>query len=188
MLCPGSQAGMRSPARRRSIHDADEEGHGRAGRSALGTDHARSVHPGADLCPRPAPMGRLAAFPDHSRCRPLDRTVRRLHPERYALRSFPDASSSRILLEDLARPEIRARLAKVWTTPLDLDPERAPDSEVSRSPGLPPDSAPSGRPHSKPAAVSARSENCRSAGGRRRRPPGCGYRPSASGGSRKHAP
>ena len=49
---------------------------------------------------------------------------------------FPDASSSRILLEDLARAEIRARLAKVWTTPLDLDPERAPGSEVSPLPRL----------------------------------------------------
>jgi hypothetical protein len=38
---------------------------------------------------------------------------------------FPDPSSSRILLESLARPEIRARLAKVWTAPFELDPAQS---------------------------------------------------------------
>ncbi|WP_192499386.1 type IIL restriction-modification enzyme MmeI [Skermanella pratensis] len=38
---------------------------------------------------------------------------------------FPDAGSHRILLDDLTRPEIRNRLAKVWTAPLDLDPSRS---------------------------------------------------------------
>ena len=49
---------------------------------------------------------------------------------------FPDPSSSRILLEDLARPEIRARLAKVWTTPFDLDPARAPERNAAPLPCL----------------------------------------------------
>jgi hypothetical protein len=38
---------------------------------------------------------------------------------------FPDPRSHRIRLADLARPEIRARLAAVWTDPLSLDPTRA---------------------------------------------------------------
>jgi len=38
---------------------------------------------------------------------------------------FPDRQSFRIYLEDLRRPEIRARLAAIWTAPLSLDPARA---------------------------------------------------------------
>jgi len=37
---------------------------------------------------------------------------------------FPDAQSFRIRLQDLADPEIRARLKTVWTDPLALDPGR----------------------------------------------------------------
>ncbi|MCM0020558.1 MAG: class I SAM-dependent DNA methyltransferase [Tagaea sp.] len=37
---------------------------------------------------------------------------------------FPDQRSSRIPLARLAEPETRARLAKIWTDPLDLDPAR----------------------------------------------------------------
>lgn len=37
---------------------------------------------------------------------------------------FPDPRSHRIALADLARPEVRARLRKVWTDPLSLDPSR----------------------------------------------------------------
>ncbi|HEX8915966.1 MAG TPA: type IIL restriction-modification enzyme MmeI, partial [Humisphaera sp.] len=37
---------------------------------------------------------------------------------------FPDARSHRIALADLARPDVRARLAAVWTDPLSLDPTR----------------------------------------------------------------
>jgi len=37
---------------------------------------------------------------------------------------FPDSRSHRILLEDLAREEIRERLRLVWTDPLALDPGR----------------------------------------------------------------
>ncbi len=37
---------------------------------------------------------------------------------------FPDPQHHRIHLDDLARPEIRERLIKVWTNPLDLDPAR----------------------------------------------------------------
>ncbi len=37
---------------------------------------------------------------------------------------FPDPQHHRIYLDDLRRPEIRARLAAVWTAPLDLDPAR----------------------------------------------------------------
>ncbi len=37
---------------------------------------------------------------------------------------FPDARSHRILLADLARPEIQQRLRLVWTQPLELDPSR----------------------------------------------------------------
>ena len=37
---------------------------------------------------------------------------------------FPDRQSFRIYLEDLRRPEIRERLAHVWTDPLHLDPAR----------------------------------------------------------------
>ena len=49
---------------------------------------------------------------------------------------FPEPSNSRILLDDLARPEIRARLAKVWTTPFDLDPARAPERDAAPLPRL----------------------------------------------------
>ncbi len=49
---------------------------------------------------------------------------------------FPEPSNSRILLDDLARPEIRARLAKVWTAPFDLDPARAPEREAAPLPRL----------------------------------------------------
>jgi hypothetical protein len=49
---------------------------------------------------------------------------------------FPEPSNSRILLDDLTRPEIRARLAKVWTTPFDLDPARAPEREAAPLPRL----------------------------------------------------
>jgi hypothetical protein len=38
---------------------------------------------------------------------------------------FPDRQSFRIYLEDLRRPEIRARLAAIWIAPLSLDPARA---------------------------------------------------------------
>ena len=37
---------------------------------------------------------------------------------------FPDRQSYRIYLEDLRRPEIRARLAAIWNDPLTLDPAR----------------------------------------------------------------
>lgn len=37
---------------------------------------------------------------------------------------FPDARSHRILLADLARPDIQERLRMVWTQPLELDPLR----------------------------------------------------------------
>ena len=37
---------------------------------------------------------------------------------------FPDRQSFRIYLEDLQRPEIRERLAHIWTDPLHLDPAR----------------------------------------------------------------
>ena len=38
--------------------------------------------------------------------------------------AFPDASSHRIYLRDLADPKIRERLRLVWTNPLELDPSR----------------------------------------------------------------
>jgi hypothetical protein len=37
---------------------------------------------------------------------------------------FPDRQSFRIYLEDLRRPEIRERLARIWTDPAHLDPAR----------------------------------------------------------------
>ena len=37
---------------------------------------------------------------------------------------FPDRQSFRIYLEDLRRPEIRERLARIWTDPMHLDPAR----------------------------------------------------------------
>ncbi len=37
---------------------------------------------------------------------------------------FPDRQSFRIYLEDLRRPDIRARLAQIWTDPVHLDPAR----------------------------------------------------------------
>ncbi|WP_428486930.1 class I SAM-dependent DNA methyltransferase [Rhodopila sp.] len=37
---------------------------------------------------------------------------------------FPDRQSFRIYLEDLRRPEIRDRLARIWTEPMHLDPAR----------------------------------------------------------------
>ena len=37
---------------------------------------------------------------------------------------FPDRQSFRVHLEDLRRPEIRQRLADIWTNPLHLDPAR----------------------------------------------------------------
>jgi len=37
---------------------------------------------------------------------------------------FPDRQSYRIYLEDLRKPDIRARLAAIWTAPLTLDPAR----------------------------------------------------------------
>ncbi len=37
---------------------------------------------------------------------------------------FPDRQSFRIYLEDLRRPEVRKRLAGIWTDPLSLDPAR----------------------------------------------------------------
>ena len=37
---------------------------------------------------------------------------------------FPDARSHRLRLEDLARPEIQARLKAVWLDPMSLDPSR----------------------------------------------------------------
>jgi hypothetical protein len=49
---------------------------------------------------------------------------------------FPEPSNSRILLEDLACPDIRARLAKVWTAPFDLDPAKAPEDETAPLPRL----------------------------------------------------
>jgi len=36
--------------------------------------------------------------------------------------AFPDATSNRIRLEDLTRPEVRARLAALWQDPYSLDP------------------------------------------------------------------
>jgi len=38
--------------------------------------------------------------------------------------AFPDASSHRIYLNDLADPKVRERLRLVWTNPLELDPSR----------------------------------------------------------------
>src|SRR5690606_40901882 len=37
---------------------------------------------------------------------------------------FPDPRSHRIRLADLAKPEVRERLRRVWTDPLSLDPSR----------------------------------------------------------------
>lgn len=37
---------------------------------------------------------------------------------------FPDPLTHRLRLADLARPDVRERLAKVWTDPLSLDPSR----------------------------------------------------------------
>jgi hypothetical protein len=37
---------------------------------------------------------------------------------------FPDIRSHRVKLTDLADPDVRARLAKIWTDPLSLDPSR----------------------------------------------------------------
>ena len=37
---------------------------------------------------------------------------------------FPDPTAYRILLDDLARPEVQERLRLVWTDPLSLDPSR----------------------------------------------------------------
>jgi hypothetical protein len=37
---------------------------------------------------------------------------------------FPDRQSFRIYLEDLGQPEVRARLARIWTDPASLDPAR----------------------------------------------------------------
>ncbi|MGA3403752.1 MAG: type IIL restriction-modification enzyme MmeI, partial [Acetobacteraceae bacterium] len=37
---------------------------------------------------------------------------------------FPDRQSFRIYLEDLRRPEIRERLERIWTDPMQLDPAR----------------------------------------------------------------
>jgi SAM-dependent methyltransferase len=37
---------------------------------------------------------------------------------------FPDRQSFRVYLEDLRHPEIRERLARIWTDPLHLDPAR----------------------------------------------------------------
>jgi hypothetical protein len=37
---------------------------------------------------------------------------------------FPDRQSFRIYLEDLRKPEIRERLARIWTDPMHLDPAR----------------------------------------------------------------
>ena len=44
---------------------------------------------------------------------------------------FPDAKTFRLYLPDLHRPEIRARLAAIWTTPSTLDPARR-RTEVTR--------------------------------------------------------
>ncbi len=41
-----------------------------------------------------------------------------------AYTQFPDASSFRLLLPDLAREDVRQRLRAVWTDPLSLDPAR----------------------------------------------------------------
>jgi len=41
-----------------------------------------------------------------------------------AYNQFPDRKGFRIYLEDLRRQEVRARLAKVWSDPLSLDPAR----------------------------------------------------------------
>lgn len=37
---------------------------------------------------------------------------------------FPDRQSFRVYLEDLRRPDIRERLARIWTDPMHLDPAR----------------------------------------------------------------
>ncbi|HEY1935590.1 MAG TPA: type IIL restriction-modification enzyme MmeI [Acetobacteraceae bacterium] len=37
---------------------------------------------------------------------------------------FPDRQSFRVYLEDLRRPDIRERLARIWTDPMGLDPAR----------------------------------------------------------------
>ena len=44
---------------------------------------------------------------------------------------FPDARSHRILLKDLEREEIRARLVALWTDPMSLDPSRV-SAKVTR--------------------------------------------------------
>ncbi|MCZ2104735.1 MAG: class I SAM-dependent DNA methyltransferase, partial [Burkholderiales bacterium] len=44
---------------------------------------------------------------------------------------FPDPRSHRIRLADLARPELRERLARIWTAPESLDPSRI-SAQVTR--------------------------------------------------------
>jgi hypothetical protein len=46
-------------------------------------------------------------------------------------RQFPDRGSYRIYLDDLAEPEVRDRLVRIWTDPLSLDPARR-SAEVTR--------------------------------------------------------
>lgn len=41
-----------------------------------------------------------------------------------AYSQFPDRKGFRIFLEDLRKPEVRARLAAIWTDPLSLDPAK----------------------------------------------------------------
>ena len=91
MLRPGSQTGMRPQPRPRSADHEDKAGHGREGWSILGAHHEGGAHAGADLCPRPAALGRLAALPDRGRCRPLDRVVRRFQLERSTLQPLSRA-------------------------------------------------------------------------------------------------
>jgi len=37
---------------------------------------------------------------------------------------FPDARSNRVMIDDLAKPEIRAMFQAIWNAPFSLDPSR----------------------------------------------------------------
>jgi hypothetical protein len=54
---------------------------------------------------------------------------------------FPDRQTFRIYLEDLRRPDIRDRLARIWTDPMHLDPARETarvTRAIAAAEGLPP--------------------------------------------------
>ncbi|CAN5409552.1 hypothetical protein BH10PSE2_BH10PSE2_25250 [soil metagenome] len=56
-----------------------------------------------------------------------------VHDRDYA--PFPDAETCRIPFEDLAKPEIRRRLAAIWTNPRSLDPTRRVQKVTERVAG-----------------------------------------------------